>query len=81
VRDAPDTYLLGDDNRLDKLLVEAVAELADAAGDLVKMDRLLVAVALDNVHVLQSGKHMAVECEGTTTRKQAFELDSPNARQ
>ena len=43
---------LGQDVRLDVLAVQAVAELLDAARDLVVADDLLLAVALDHVDVV-----------------------------
>mmetsp|Transcript_19727 Transcript_19727/g.38612 ORF Transcript_19727/g.38612 Transcript_19727/m.38612 type:complete len:405 (-) Transcript_19727:253-1467(-) len=54
-------YLLGNLDRVAVLAVQAVAEFADTLGDLVKLDLLLLAVALDNVHgaaVLIGGGHL-----------------------
>lgn len=42
--------LLGDADGVDELGVEAIAELGDAGGDLVEVDGLLLAVALENIH-------------------------------
>ena len=43
-------HLLRDHHRIDVLWVEAIAELLDARGDLVKGDGLLLAIPLDDEH-------------------------------
>jgi hypothetical protein len=42
--------LLRDNDRVDEVAVEPVAELVDARGDLVEADALLLAIAFDDEH-------------------------------
>mmetsp|Transcript_29694 Transcript_29694/g.97086 ORF Transcript_29694/g.97086 Transcript_29694/m.97086 type:complete len:755 (-) Transcript_29694:490-2754(-) len=62
-------HLLRDLVRLDVLGVEAVAELLDAARDLVVAHGLLLAVALHDLHVVVRGHRTAALAEGPAERR------------
>lgn len=64
-----DIHLLRDLGSIDKAGIEAVAELVDAGGDLVKLDVLVPAVPLDHEH-LESGLMVhAINNEWAATRR------------